>query len=126
MGWHTESDDLILRTELIKLRCSVATVAIKDKQSVRAYCTRLCMSVEVLHPLKAKLICCPAVVADSDSPVWWKVLVPAGLVELPRQDYERWETPAGRVDTLNRCDPVAIARLNDSSSTNSVRARDNL
>lgn len=28
MGWHTESDDLVLCTVLVKLRCSVATIAI--------------------------------------------------------------------------------------------------
>jgi hypothetical protein len=31
MGWHTESDNLILCVEPIKLRCNVAAVAVKDK-----------------------------------------------------------------------------------------------
>jgi hypothetical protein len=60
----------------------VAVVAVKDEQSVRALCTRLYLSVEVLHPLKAKLIGCPSNVAESDYPVWWEVLVPASLMEL--------------------------------------------
>jgi hypothetical protein len=31
MGWHTESDNLVLCAELIELRCSMAAVAVKDK-----------------------------------------------------------------------------------------------
>jgi hypothetical protein len=36
IGWHAESDDLVLRTELIKLWRSVAAMPIKDKESVRS------------------------------------------------------------------------------------------
>ena len=82
MRRHTEGDDLVVLAELVKLWGSVAAVAVKDKQSVRPCCTRLCVSVEVLHPLKAKLISRPAIVTNSDSLVWWEVLVPACLVEL--------------------------------------------
>jgi hypothetical protein len=75
------------------------------------------MSVKVLYPLYTKLICRPAVVANCEYPVWWEVLIPASLVLLTRQDYERRETPARRVNTLNRGNPVSIAWLYDSSAT---------
>jgi hypothetical protein len=35
--WHTESDDLILRTELIKLWRSMVAVTVKDEESVRSW-----------------------------------------------------------------------------------------
>ena len=57
-------------------------MTVKDKKSIRALCTRLRVSVEVLYPLKAKLVSCPSIVAQSDCPLWWEVLIPASLVEL--------------------------------------------
>ena len=60
--WHAESDNLVLCTELIKLRRSVAAVAVKDKETIYSTRTRRCMSIEVPHPLNAELICCPAIV----------------------------------------------------------------
>jgi hypothetical protein len=47
----------------------------------------------MLYLLIAKSIVCPAIVAYSDSPVRWEVLILASLVELAREDYERWDTP---------------------------------
>jgi hypothetical protein len=122
--WHAERDNLVLRTELIKLWCSVAAMAVKDEESVYSWWTRLCISVEMLYPLIPKSIVCPAIVTHSDSPVRWEVLIPAGLVELAREDYERWDTPPWRVDTLDRCYPLTIAWLNDSRPTNCVWAGD--
>jgi hypothetical protein len=54
------------------------------------------------------------------------VLIPAGLVELARQDHERRKTPARRVDTLDSRDLVSITWLYSDCSTYGVRARDNL
>jgi hypothetical protein len=79
---HAESDNLVILAKLIKLWCSIALMTVKDEKSVRALCTGLCVSVEVLHPLKAKLVGCPSIVAESDCPLWWEVLIPASLVEL--------------------------------------------
>lgn len=36
VGWHAESDDLVLCTGLIKLWRSVAAVSIKDEESIRS------------------------------------------------------------------------------------------
>jgi hypothetical protein len=69
VGWHTQSDDLVVYTELIKLWCSMAPMTVKYEQSPRPNSTRLCVFVEVLYPLKTKLVCCPPVVTNSDSPV---------------------------------------------------------
>ena len=53
MRWHTESDYLILYTELVKLWRSVATMAVYNKKPIDSSCTSSCMLVEVLHPLEA-------------------------------------------------------------------------
>jgi hypothetical protein len=82
------------------------------------------MSVELLYPLNTKLIGCPAVVADCENPVWREVAVPASLVLLTRQDHEGWETPARRVDTLNRGNPVLMAWLYSDCSACSMSGRD--
>ena len=60
----------------------MTAIAVEDKQPVGPYCTSLCVSVEVLYPLKAKLISRPAIVANSNNPARWKALIPAYLVEL--------------------------------------------
>jgi hypothetical protein len=36
VSWHAESDDLVLCTEQIKLWRSIATIAVKDKKSIRS------------------------------------------------------------------------------------------
>jgi hypothetical protein len=82
------------------------------------------VSVEVLYPLNTKDISCPAIVAESDNPARWEVSILAGLVELARQDDERWQRPARRVNTLNCRDPVSIAWLNIDCPADCVRASD--
>lgn len=67
---HVEGDNLVILAELIKLWRCVAAMSIKDKQSIRPCCTRLRVSVKVLYPLKAKLVSCPSIIAESDSLVW--------------------------------------------------------
>lgn len=84
------------------------------------------MSIEMLYPLIAKSIVCPAIVTYSDNLVRWEILILAGLVEPAREDYERWNAPARRPNTLNCRDLFTVAWLNDSSSTYSIRACDYL
>jgi hypothetical protein len=79
---HVESNNLVILAELIKLWRSMALMTVKNKESIRALCTRLCVSVEVLHLLKAKLVGCLSIVAESDYLVWWEVLILPSLVEL--------------------------------------------
>ena len=62
MRWHVESNNLILCTALIKLRRSVAAVAVKDKETIYSTRTRRCISIKVPYLLNAKLICYLAVV----------------------------------------------------------------
>ena len=68
MWRHIERDNLILYTELVELRRSVAAVAIKDKQLVGLYYTSLYILVGVLYPLKAKFISYPAIITKYDNP----------------------------------------------------------
>jgi hypothetical protein len=39
MWWHTKGDNLVVGAVLVKLRRSVAAVAVKDKQAVGSFCT---------------------------------------------------------------------------------------
>lgn len=41
-----------------------------------------------------------------------------GIVELARQDYKEWKTPARRADTLDRCQSLSADWLYYSSATN--------
>jgi hypothetical protein len=63
--WHTERDDLVVLAVLVKFWRCMAAMAVKNKQAVDSSYAGCCMSVEVLKPLKAKLIRRPAVVAHS-------------------------------------------------------------
>jgi hypothetical protein len=107
--WHAESDNLVLCTELIELRRSVAAVTIKDKETIYSMRTRRCMSVKVLYPLNSKLISCLAIIANCEYLFYRDVVIPASLVELPREDHERRKTLTKRVDTLNCGNLVSIA-----------------
>ena len=75
------------------------------------------MSIKVLYPLDAELICYPAVVAYCYNLVCRDVMVPGGLVLLTRQDHERRKTPARGVNTLDSRNPVSITWLYNSSLT---------
>jgi len=66
---HAETDNLVLCTVLIKLRHSMAAMAVKDKQAVDTSCTRRSLSVKVLQPEQTKLVSCPAVIAYCERPV---------------------------------------------------------
>ena len=65
--WHVESNNLVLCAIMVELWRSVATMAVKDKKPIDSSCTRRCMLIKVLYPLKTKLICRLAIVGDADN-----------------------------------------------------------
>jgi len=89
----------------------VAPMAIKDQEPPDT--TRiLSILMEVMDPLGTNLICSPAVVTDSDSPVIWKAsLVPFGLVKLCSKNNKWWYSLAFCINCFNCSNPLPVSRL---------------
>ena len=60
--WHTEGNNVVRCAVLVELWGRVAAMDVKDKETIDSARTRRCMSIKVLHPLNAELICRPAVI----------------------------------------------------------------
>ena len=75
---HTERVDIVLLAELSKLKRLVALMAVKDEQPTRPNYLAFCMLDIVLQPFDSYFVGRPAIVADSDSPVAWDILLVLG------------------------------------------------
>jgi hypothetical protein len=82
------------------------------------------MLIEVLEPLKTRLVICPAINCWFDHPVVWKAAlsIPIRKVILPLNHQEWRDTPTFSIDTSNRCSPFSIAWLNCLASATSICA----
>jgi hypothetical protein len=71
------------------------------------------MEVEVLNPIQANCISCPAIVSSYDTPVGWGVAlgVPVGEVVLCSQDDEGRDSLAEGIDSLDYRCLRTVARL---------------
>jgi hypothetical protein len=78
----------------------VTLMAIKNKQPVTTDCTCLCMVDEVLQLGKTKLICRPAVLADTYSLIWG-VMVLSLVMVLYFEDEEGWDRLPYSIDASN-------------------------
>ena len=126
MRRYTETNNLILYIVLVKLRRSVATIAVKDKQTIGSCYTRRYISIKVLQLLKSKLISRLAIITQRNYPVSRQTIILAYLVELSRQDNNGQDRPARRVNSFNYRYLVTISRLYNNCLTNSIRAYNNL
>ena len=73
MRRHIERNDIVLLAMKLEFSRVMALVAVEDQQPVFTLRTRRCMVVEVLDPIEAYSIGCPAVVRDRDTLVGWKI-----------------------------------------------------
>lgn len=98
MRRHADSDNLVLLAVLLEFERVVALMAVDNEHSISAYNPPLCMLIKVLQPLQAKLICCPAVLRDSNNPVVRRaaLLIPGGEVIAALKDDEGWNSPPYR------------------------------
>jgi hypothetical protein len=88
IGRHIKSQDLILKAEVLKLSCVVATMAIKDQESPLTI-GMPCVLMEVLNPLESKSIISPAIITNSNLLGSRKAsLIPFSLMGLCSKDDE--------------------------------------
>ena len=83
------------------------------------------MEVEVLDPIQANGIGCPAIVGSCDTPVGWEVAlgIPVGEVVLRGQDNKRRDGLADGINALDHCCPLAVARLGQLCLATAIRGR---
>lgn len=124
MGRHTESQDLVLKAEVLELSCMMTTMAIKDQESPLSI-RKLSVLMEVLNPLESKSVVCLAIVTHSNLPGSRKAsLVPFCLMSLYSKDDKWWDSPALCINSLNSCNPLSVPWLNCPCSSLPVRAYD--
>ena len=82
MRRHAETNNLMLYTVLVKLRRSIAAVAVKDKQVVDTSYIRRSLSIKVLQLEQTKLVSYLAVIAYYKRLVIRQAAIPASLVLL--------------------------------------------
>jgi len=94
MSRHTESQNLVLKAEVLELSCVMAAIAIKDQKPLLTIRVPSIL-MKVLDPFESKGVVSPAIVTNSNLPGSRKAsLIPLGLVSLCSEDNERWDTPA--------------------------------
>ena len=79
---YIETNNLILYIVLVKLRRSIAAVAVKDKQAVDTSYIRRSLSIKVLQLEQTKLISCLAVITYYKRLVIRQAAILASLVLL--------------------------------------------
>ena len=120
MWRHAEGDNVAFLTQILEGERLVALMTINNKQPVTTYSLSLCMLDKVLQPCKTKLVCCPAILTNSYSPIL-RVVIPGLVMVLCLEDEEGWDRPPHRVDASNQRCPLTITRLNTKWLETSLR-----
>jgi len=113
MSRHIESNNIIFLTILLELVWVVALVAIEDQQAIPTYSSGSSMLLKMSNPIHAFLICCLAVISNSDYLVRWKsvVLIPRCEVVFACNNNKWWHCLALGIDALDYYNLFSIARL---------------
>jgi hypothetical protein len=74
-------------------------MAIKDKQLVTTNCTLSGMLNKMLQPIYTNFIGSLPIISDSYPLVLRVVVIPALVMVLSFEDEERWDKPAGSIDS---------------------------
>ena len=105
----------------------VALVAIKDQQAIPTYSLGPSMLLKMSNPIHAFLICCLAVISNSDYLVRWKsaVLIPRREVVFACNNNKWWHCLALGIDALDYYNLFSIARLYSLPFSLSIRLSHN-
>lgn len=126
MGRKTKGDDGVLLTIVLELGGEVAFVAVENDYAIYACPPGFCILVEVLNPVQACLIVCPAVWRSFDplSVGNTGLGVRRGKVMLPLKDQVRGHHKTVATDVLDYCRPFPIAGLKILASAFSIGTSD--
>jgi hypothetical protein len=123
---HVESDNLVILAVLLEFERFVALMAVNNKQLMRANNSSLCMLIKVLQLLQAELICCLAVLRNSNNLIVRRaaLLILSREVVLALEDNEGWDCLTYRVDALDHRCLLSITLLYRLWPSSALRSSD--
>ena len=113
MWRHTESINIVLLAEGLKLLCFITAVVVHNQQALRAYNSAFRMLNKVLELGHTMCVSSPTVITHSEPPARWYLVafILGAVVVLGCKDKIWWDCLSSCVDPLYNCSPLAIALL---------------
>jgi hypothetical protein len=103
MGWETEENNVVLSTEVDNRVRDMGSVAIKNEKSMMGMMMSGLRVKDLLEPLEADVIVCPAPLGCSDKSAKRIILLPGFHDIFARHDVKRSYGGAIGTDTFYNC-----------------------